>query len=128
MLRLRKRLQKCLGISFATNLMRALMNGMGIYTLMEEPLLIQSKLLILIKILCSIKNLLLRGCYLRNIEYCVGIVIYVGSESKIMMNAKKPPKKVSNIMNQMNYMLYTVFGFQFLLITCYASVSLEWNH
>jgi phospholipid-transporting ATPase len=75
----------------------------------------------------SIKNLLLRGCYLRNTEYCVGLVVYVGPESKIMMNAKKPPKKVSFIMQQMNYMLYTVFGFQFMLIIAYASVSLQWN-
>lgn len=54
-------------------------------------------------------------------------MVYVGSDSKIMMNAKKPPKKVSKIMQQMNYMLYTVFGFQFCLIVTYASVSLGWN-
>ena len=42
--------------------------------------------------------MLLRGCYLRNIAYCVGLVVYVGNESKIMMNAKKPPKKISYIM------------------------------
>jgi magnesium-transporting ATPase (P-type) len=59
----------------------------------------------------SIKNLLLRGCYLRNIDYCIGLVIYVGQESKIMKNAKKAPKKVSKMMTKMNYMLYTVFGF-----------------
>ena len=35
---------------------------------------------------------------MRNIEYCVGLVIYVGNETKIMKNAKKPPKKISNIM------------------------------
>jgi magnesium-transporting ATPase (P-type) len=75
----------------------------------------------------SIKNMLLRGCYLRNIDYCIGLVIYVGPETKIMKNAKKPPKKVSAIMNMMNYMLYSVFGFQFLLIICYAAVSLSWN-
>jgi magnesium-transporting ATPase (P-type) len=68
--------------------------------------------------------MLLRGCYLRNIEYCIGLVIYVGGETKIMKNAKKPPKKVSAIMNMMNYMLYSVFGFQFLLIIVYAAVSL----
>ena len=59
----------------------------------------------------SIKNMLLRGCFLRNIEYCVGLVIYVGDETKIMKNAKKPPKKVSAIMTMMNYMLYSVFAF-----------------
>jgi len=75
----------------------------------------------------SIKNMLLRGCFLRNIEYCVGLVVYVGPESKIMKNAKAAPKKVSNIMTQMNYMLYSVFAFQFLLIMAYSSISLLWN-
>jgi hypothetical protein len=56
------------------------------------------------------------------------MVIYVGNESKIMKNAKKPPKKTSNIMIQMNYMLYTVFGFQFLLINVYAGLSMAWMH
>jgi phospholipid-translocating ATPase len=36
----------------------------------------------------NIKNMLLRGCYLRNIDYAIGLVVYVGNESKIMMNAK----------------------------------------
>jgi phospholipid-transporting ATPase len=44
-----------------------------------------------------------------------------------MKNAKSAPKKVSNIMTQMNYMLYSVFAFQFLLIMAYASISLLWN-
>lgn len=57
------------------------------------------------------QNLLLRGCYLRNTEWLYGIVIYTGPESKIMMNAKKPPSKVSNVMRLMNKMLYSVFIF-----------------
>lgn len=60
----------------------------------------------------KISNLLLRGCFLRNVEYCYGIVVYTGKETKIMKNAKKPPRKVSNLMRMMNYMLYTVFMFQ----------------
>ena len=67
--------------------------------------------------------MLLRGCFLRNIEFCVGLVIYVGGETKIMKNAKKPPKKVSAIMTMMNYMLYSVFAFQVTLISIYAGVS-----
>lgn len=27
---------------------------------------------------CNIKNMILRGCTLKNIEYCYGIVIYAG--------------------------------------------------
>jgi magnesium-transporting ATPase (P-type) len=73
------------------------MNGMPIFTILAR--FITASNIFGVKV-ChySIKNLLLRGCYLRNIDYCVGIAIYVGPESKIMKNAKKPPKKVSNIM------------------------------
>lgn len=45
-----------------------------------------------------------------------------------MKNAKKPPKKVSNIMLKMNHMLYTVFGFQLILIIVYASLSVLWQN
>jgi phospholipid-transporting ATPase len=50
----------------------------------------------------SPKQLLLRGCKLRNTEYCIGFTVYMGAESKIMMNAKKPPTKVSNVQRKMN--------------------------
>lgn len=46
---------------------------------------------------CKQGNLMLRGCTLKNTEYCIGIVVYTGPETKIMMNAKKPPTKVSNV-------------------------------
>jgi phospholipid-translocating ATPase len=72
--------------------------------------------------------MLLRGCYLRNIEYCVGLVIYVGAETKIMKNAKEHPEKVSAIMNMMNNLLYSVFAFQVTLISIYAGVSVWWTN
>ena len=56
----------------------------------------------------SLKQLLLRGCTLRNTEFCIGFAVYTGPESKIMMNAKKPPTKVSNVQRKMNQMLYSV--------------------
>lgn len=60
---------------------------------------------------CNIKSTMLRGCSLRNTEYCYGIVLYVGNNTKIMKNAKKPRRKISNLMKKMNQMLYTVFAF-----------------
>lgn len=71
--------------------------------------------------------MLLRGCYLRNTSYCVGIAVHLGKESKIMMNAKKPPRKVSNLMRLMNKMLYTVFGFQLFIISVFATCSVIWT-
>ena len=59
----------------------------------------------------NIKNLMLRGCFLRNTNEVVGIVVYTGMDTKIMRNLKKPPHKVSNIMKQMNRMLWSVFIF-----------------
>jgi magnesium-transporting ATPase (P-type) len=60
------------------------------------------------------KQLLLRGCKLRNTEFCIGFAVYMGHESKIMMNAKKPPTKISNVQKKMNTMLYSVRIFKFL--------------
>jgi phospholipid-translocating ATPase len=34
--------------------------------------------------LTNIKNLLLRGCFVKNTEYGIGIVIYTGMQTKIM--------------------------------------------
>ena len=76
---------------------------------------------------CSIKNTILRGCTLKNTEYCFGIVLYVGNDTKIMLNAKKAPRKVSKLMRLMNYMLYTVFAFQMTLVVVFAVLSLKWN-
>jgi magnesium-transporting ATPase (P-type) len=75
----------------------------------------------------SIKNLLLRGCYLRNVDMCYGIVIYVGMNTKIMKNTKKPPSKMSDVMKKMNKMLYTVFFFQLIIILLFATLSMKWR-
>ena len=75
---------------------------------------------------CGIKNLLLRGCTLKNTPYCVGICLYVGNSTKIMMNQKKAPTKVSNMMRTMNKILYSVFLFQFLILVVWSSLSLLW--
>jgi len=78
-------------------------------------------------VICDIKNLLLRDCVLKNTEYCIGIAINLGRHTKIMMNSKKPKQKVSNIMRKMNYLLYSVFAFQLLIIVFFATLSVIWQ-
>ncbi|EPS36869.1 hypothetical protein H072_9476 [Dactylellina haptotyla CBS 200.50] len=51
----------------------------------------------------SVKNLLLRGCSLRNTDWAIGVVIFTGSESKIMMNAGITPTKRSRIQRELNF-------------------------
>ena len=75
---------------------------------------------------CDIKNLLLRGCTLKNTPYCVGICLYVGNETKIMMNQKKAPTKISNMMHTLNKMLYSVFFFQFCILVVWSTMSVLW--
>lgn len=75
---------------------------------------------------CSIRNLLLRGSFIRNTKYLIGIIVYTGKDTKIFKNLKKPPHKVSNVMQRMNKMLYTVFAFQIAIIVLFASLNYQW--
>jgi magnesium-transporting ATPase (P-type) len=75
----------------------------------------------------NIKNLLLRGCFVKNTDYGIGIVVYTGMDTKIYRNLKKAPHKVSNVMKLMNKMLYTIFVFQIVLISIFAGLSLKWT-
>jgi len=60
-------------------------------------------------VICSVKNLLIRGSIMRNTEWGIGIAIYTGSDTKIFRNSKTPPHKVSKVMRKMNFMLCQVF-------------------
>lgn len=77
---------------------------------------------------CSIKNLLLRGVTLKNTEFAYGIVLYVGNQTKIMMNSKKPGAKVTKLMLLINKMLYSVFALQFCIILLFTGFSMMWQH
>ncbi|KAI0019903.1 phospholipid-translocating P-type ATPase [Xylariomycetidae sp. FL0641] len=58
----------------------------------------------------SIDNLLLRGCNLRNTEWVLGIVIFTGHDTKIMMNAGITPSKRARIAREMNFNVLCNFG------------------
>ena len=47
----------------------------------------------------QLKNVILKGCILKNTEWIMGIITYTGHDTKIMKNAKPPPIKSSNVMN-----------------------------
>jgi phospholipid-translocating ATPase len=54
-------------------------------------------------------NLLLRGCVLRNTRWAIGIIVYTGDETKIMLNSGKTPSKRSKIAKQTNpFVTYNV--------------------
>ena len=51
----------------------------------------------------SIENLLLRGCNLKNTDWVIGVVVFTGDETKIMMNSGITPSKRSLISKSLNW-------------------------
>lgn len=63
-------------------------------------------------------ELLLRGCALRNTEWIVGIVVFTGKDTKIMLNGGDTPSKRSKIEKETN--VNVAINFVFLLLMCSA--------
>ncbi|KAK3330993.1 hypothetical protein B0H66DRAFT_84405 [Apodospora peruviana] len=64
----------------------------------------------------TIDNMLLRGCNLRNTEWALGIVLFTGHDTKIMMNAGITPSKRARIARELNFNVICNFGI--LLVMC----------
>ncbi|XP_068659083.1 phospholipid-transporting ATPase 1-like isoform X1 [Aristolochia californica] len=47
-------------------------------------------------------NIILRGCELKNTAWVVGVVVYAGQETKVMLNSSGAPSKRSRMETQMN--------------------------
>lgn len=56
------------------------------------------------------KQVLLRGCILRNTGWMIGVVVYTGLESKLMMNSSAARSKVSSLERGLNMKLISVFA------------------
>ncbi|ODQ60818.1 hypothetical protein WICANDRAFT_67486 [Wickerhamomyces anomalus NRRL Y-366-8] len=67
----------------------------------------------------TINNLLLRGCSLRNTKWALGIVIFTGSDTKIMLNSGETPTKKSRISRELNWAV--LYNFFLLFILCFVS-------
>ena len=67
----------------------------------------------------GINNMLLRGCNLRNTEWIVGVVVYTGQDTKIMINAGVSPSKRSRIARELNWVV--IYNFIILLVMCFVS-------
>ncbi|XP_076135922.1 phospholipid-transporting ATPase ID isoform X3 [Alosa pseudoharengus] len=59
----------------------------------------------------SNQNMLLRGCVLRNTEYCYGLVIFAGPDTKLMQNSGRTKFKRTSIDRLMNTLVLWIFGF-----------------
>ncbi|KAK9104801.1 hypothetical protein Scep_021645 [Stephania cephalantha] len=55
------------------------------------------------------------GCSLRNTEYIVGVVIFTGHETKVMMNTMNVPSKRSTLERKLDKLILMLFGTLFLM-------------
>lgn len=56
------------------------------------------------------KNLLLRGSVLRATEWAVGVVVYSGKDTKLSLNSKSTPSKLSSVDRIVNRTLMVAIG------------------
>ncbi|OQR82887.1 P-type ATPase (P-ATPase) Superfamily [Achlya hypogyna] len=75
----------------------------------------------------SIKNILLRGCQLRNTEWMYGLVLNTGPDTKIMQSASKPVTKWSSINDQVNVMIKWLLLMLLVLCAIAASTQYAWE-
>ncbi|GLI80104.1 phopholipid transporting ATPase [Penicillium ochrochloron] len=64
----------------------------------------------------TINNMLLRGCSLRSTEWVLGVVVFTGGESKIMLNSGATPAKRARLAKDLNWNV--IYNFIILFIMC----------
>ncbi|BGP51086.1 phospholipid transporting ATPase [Rhodotorula kratochvilovae] len=58
----------------------------------------------------TINELLLRGCALRNTKWVIGLVVFTGADTKIMLNQGETPSKRSKIEKETNFNVLANFA------------------
>ncbi|CAM9420829.1 unnamed protein product, partial [Ectocarpus sp. 6 AP-2014] len=73
------------------------------------------------------RNLLLRGCVLRNTRWVVGLVLNTGPDTKIVMSSLEPPHKTSRLEQRTNVEVWRIV--RLLCLVCFLGAvgSLVWN-
>ncbi|NXP21627.1 AT8B1 ATPase, partial [Scytalopus superciliaris] len=72
-------------------------------------------------------RILLRGCKIRNTDFCHGMVVFAGADTKIMKNSGKTRFKRTKIDSLMNYMVYTIIVVLILLSAGLAIGHTYWE-
>ena len=68
-------------------------------------------------------NIILRGTYLKNVDYVIGIVTYAGNETKLMQNQGGVRNKKSHIEARLNRYIISIFILQCSLCVLLAILS-----
>ncbi|PGH26409.1 hypothetical protein AJ80_01907 [Polytolypa hystricis UAMH7299] len=67
----------------------------------------------------TINNVALRGCSLQNTEWVLGVVVFTGLQSKIMLNSGETPSKRARMARDLNWNV--IYNFIILFAMCLVS-------
>lgn len=73
------------------------------------------------------KNFLLRGMILRQTDYIIGCAIYIGHNTKVMINSPKLKNKKTKLEKKMNILIISIFIFQLCLSMISSVINLSQN-
>ena len=76
----------------------------------------------------SNEQFLLRGSSLKNTDWIVGVVVYTGHQTKIMLNSANSRKKTSKLEGQMNNQIVYIFLMQLLLCAACSLYYTYWYY
>ncbi|CAH0514358.1 unnamed protein product [Peronospora belbahrii] len=76
----------------------------------------------------SVKNVLLRGCNLRNTDWVFGLVLNTGKDTKIMQSASAAPSKWSDLMLSINRMIVVLCLGLFVACAVAATCYITWQY
>ncbi|KAJ7949460.1 Phospholipid-transporting ATPase [Quillaja saponaria] len=71
-------------------------------------------------------NIILRGCELKNTSWALGIVVYAGRETKVMLNSSGAPSKRSRLEIRMNFEIIILSVFLVALCTVVSVCAAVW--
>ena len=71
----------------------------------------------------TINELILRGCSVRNTSWAIGLVVFTGADTKIMLNGGATPSKRSKIERETNFNV--IVNFVLLMIMCIVGAVLN---
>ncbi|XP_004937186.2 phospholipid-transporting ATPase ID isoform X1 [Gallus gallus] len=73
------------------------------------------------------EKMLLRGCTIRNTEWCFGLVIYAGPDTKLMQNSGRTTFKRTSIDRLMNVLVLMIFVFLAVMCLILAIGNCIWE-
>ena len=74
----------------------------------------------------GVKNFVLRSCSLRNTKWLIGMCVYTGHDTKVMLNSPKARSKKSTLEKNLQTQFLFIFKLQQVFCFCGAMYNAIW--